>query len=416
MKWVIFYFKEYGGLMDKFRKLAKMYRTRTICAHTFLENAFRLVAPHWGCSDGSRDFVSTSPTGKAKANTCETSSVLGVPFYNSPFCHTSFLMRIADNIFCILVVVCLRVQLAASFGVHSISPPFRQVPATIRSIAAMSASTTDTEKIPAETCSPFGSYPNLLDISDADRAQFHPVVKFPSLKDGKFPPIIDFTKPRPNAVELATEEQRQASAASNGSLDFLPPDVRERLQIRDDNTYFIGRYDENRVGLYESEMFDDTTNDVGGFAGQRTVHMGLDLDGPVGTPVYAFCKGKVHCVGNNLALGDYGNVIVVEHELPATTTKAATAPSPRLLYALYGHLDDSVPKNFKNGDTVEAGQCLGYFGAIHENGGWFVPHVHFQLSINPPVTHDMPGVVAMEDRPRALLEYPDPRLVLGEAF
>ena len=34
----------------------------------------------------------------------------------------------------------------------------------------------------------------------------------------------------------------------------------------------------------------------------------------------------------------------------------------------------------------------------------------------PPETHDMPGVVSPTDRPRALLHYPDPRLVLGPLY
>jgi len=45
-----------------------------------------------------------------------------------------------------------------------------------------------------------------------------------------------------------------------------------------------------------------------------------------------------------------------------------------------------------------------------------MPHVHFQLSLYPPETHDMPGVVTPKDRAEALLKYPDPRLVLGELY
>ncbi len=32
-------------------------------------------------------------------------------------------------------------------------------------------------------------------------------------------------------------------------------------------------------------------------------------------------------------------------------------------------------------------------------------HLHFQLALNPPTTHDMPGVVSVADRSEALLEY-----------
>ena len=45
------------------------------------------------------------------------------------------------------------------------------------------------------------------------------------------------------------------------------------------------------------------------------------------------------------------------------------------------------------GQVVERGERIGAFGAEHENGGW-APHVHFQVSLIPPATHDMPGVVS----------------------
>ena len=86
----------------------------------------------------------------------------------------------------------------------------------------------------------------------------------------------------------------------------------------------------------------------------------------------------------------------------------------RRLWALYhGHLDDKAIVGMHPGKRVKRGECLGRMGDIHENGGWRISHVHFQLSLFPPETHDMPGVVSVDDRPRALLHYPDPRLVLG---
>ena len=61
------------------------------------------------------------------------------------------------------------------------------------------------------------------------------------------------------------------------------------------------------------------------------------------------------------------------------------------------------------------GEVIAWFGAFEENGGWD-PHLHFQLSLIEPETHDMPGVVAPEDRDQALRDYPDPRLVLGPLY
>ena len=54
-------------------------------------------------------------------------------------------------------------------------------------------------------------------------------------------------------------------------------------------------------------------------------------------------------------------------------------------------------------------------GDKHENGGW-ESHLHFQLSIIEPKTHDMPGVIDPNEREMALINYPDPRLVLGPIY
>ena len=54
-------------------------------------------------------------------------------------------------------------------------------------------------------------------------------------------------------------------------------------------------------------------------------------------------------------------------------------------------------------------------GDKHENGGW-EPHLHFQLSLIEPTTHDMPGVVNPKNRDAALQNYPDPRLVMGSIY
>ena len=40
--------------------------------------------------------------------------------------------------------------------------------------------------------------------------------------------------------------------------------------------------------------------------------------------------------------------------------------------------------------------------------------MHFQLSLIEPETHDMPGVVSTAQHAQALLDYPDPRMVMGE--
>ena len=66
----------------------------------------------------------------------------------------------------------------------------------------------------------------------------------------------------------------------------------------------IGRYDEVRT-IYTSDLF----------SGGRTVHVGLDIGGPVGTPILSFFDGVVFASGYNPELGDYGHTIVTKHRI-----------------------------------------------------------------------------------------------------
>ena len=88
----------------------------------------------------------------------------------------------------------------------------------------------------------------------------------------------------------------------------------------------------------------------------------------------------------------------------------------RRCWVLYGHLDSSSIKGKHAGKKVKKGEVIGRIGDTSENGGWTGTHLHFQVAMNPPVTHDMPGVVSLNSRENALLEYVDPRYILGELY
>ena len=150
------------------------------------------------------------------------------------------------------------------------------------------------------------------------------------------------------------------------------------------------------------------------FSGVRNIHMGIDLGAQVGTPVLSFATGKVHSFGYNPSDGDYGNVVVMEYELPGGISKQQTALK---LWALYGHLASSTiePGRLEVGKILRSGEIVGWIGKEEENGGWG-PHLHFQLSVKEPLSHDMPGVVTAEDRPQALLDYPHPFHVTGRLY
>jgi murein DD-endopeptidase MepM/ murein hydrolase activator NlpD len=158
--------------------------------------------------------------------------------------------------------------------------------------------------------------------------------------------------------------------------------------------YSIGRYDEVRPGMYVTDLFE----------GERFIHIGVDVGGPIGTACMAFAAGEIVEFGYNPEAGDYGHVVITHHRLNGVD-----------LWALYGHLDKASIEGKIRGQKVAAGEVIGWFGRKDENGGW-PPHLHFQLSLIEPVTHDFPGVVSPEERAQALLDFPDPRLVMGPIY
>lgn len=353
-----------------------------------------------------------------------------------------------------------------------------------------------------ELCSPFGSYPNLLNITTTERLQyFSPVIYFPKYHDEEQEeketaaaatnnqkqnnrhrhrhrrPVR--VNDKTHAQDLATPEdiirakkrrQRQEKRQQQNKNDDDDENTNTKKKIKwkqipkriwqgtvgkivsNMKQYYvnnhhpawsIGRFDENRLGMYSSEMFQNEQYQIDGYGGKRTVHLGIDLGGPVGTNVHAFTDGTIHSVGCNSEFGDYGHVIVIEHELPSPSSSSSSSStiaddgdSPmtydddadddddddeknkekkRVVWALYGHLDERSTVGKVPGMKIQRGQVIGHIGDCHENGGWIAPHVHFQVSIHPPkVLHDMPGACSVSDRSAALYHYLDPRYILGE--
>ncbi len=156
----------------------------------------------------------------------------------------------------------------------------------------------------------------------------------------------------------------------------------------------VGKYNEKRKNMYKGDLYVD----------QRDIHMGIDIGGPVGTPIHSFYEGSIFMKTYNSLQLDYGYTIITEHCFDGVP-----------LYALYGHLSKKSFDQIQVGQTIQSGQVIAWMGDRSENGGWN-PHVHFQLSYERPVKCDMPGVVHERDLVASLEKYPDPRKVLGPLY
>ncbi len=188
--------------------------------------------------------------------------------------------------------------------------------------------------------------------------QFHPVIKLPETYE-----VSDFSKGYdPNRV-LSTK-------------------------------FSIGKYNEKRHNMYKQALF----------AGDRNIHIGIDIGAPVGTEIFAFADGNIFLFGYNPASGDYGYTLITEHMI-----------ENQKFYSLFGHLSKKSVEDKKIGQAFNRGDTIAWVGDKHENGGW-KPHLHFQLSMIAPVKPDLPGVVSEKDLAAALETYPDPRIVLGPVY
>jgi 4-aminobutyrate aminotransferase-like enzyme/Ser/Thr protein kinase RdoA (MazF antagonist) len=163
----------------------------------------------------------------------------------------------------------------------------------------------------------------------------------------------------------------------------------------------IGRWDEVRA-TYRAAPFRAEGNDRDEY---RTVHLGVDLFAPAGTPVHAPLAGTVLDVRDNAGRFDYGPTVLLEH-------RAQDEHGDFAFCTLYGHLSRDGLSLLQPGAAVAAGAPVGHIGGSDVNGGW-PPHVHVQL-IADRLGHDtgFPGVARVRERALWLSLSPDPSVLL----
>jgi murein DD-endopeptidase MepM/ murein hydrolase activator NlpD len=159
--------------------------------------------------------------------------------------------------------------------------------------------------------------------------------------------------------------------------------------------YGIGGYMEHRTIYARSKHFD--TDDE-----PRRLHLGVDIWGDAGTPVYAPLDGTVHSFRDNDNFGDYGPTIILQHDLDGLQ-----------LFSLYGHLSRVSLHGLSVGQLISKNQQIATLGDINENGHW-PPHLHFQLMFDMEgKAGDYPGVGRYSEMEKLKLNIPNPELVLG---
>lgn len=110
----------------------------------------------------------------------------------------------------------------------------------------------------------------------------------------------------------------------------------------------------------------------GGVFFENTVHTGIDIPAPKGTPILAAGPGEVIWAGYGVYLkredfdDPYGMAVAIKHTF---------GYQGQALYTIYGHMDEL--KAWR-GEQVQTGDLLGYVGETGKTTG---PHLHFEVRI-----------------------------------
>lgn len=159
--------------------------------------------------------------------------------------------------------------------------------------------------------------------------------------------------------------------------------------------YGVGGYDEHRTVYARSAVFDADDE-------PRRLHLGIDIWGPAGTPIFAPLDGTVFGFANNNSFGDYGATIILKHILEGIE-----------FYTLYGHLSSRDLDGLHEGLFIPGGIEFAHFGPPAENGHW-PPHLHFQVVHQMHENKgDYPGVCKFSEREIYLANCPDPNYILN---
>ncbi len=251
--------------------------------------------------------------------------------------------------------------------------------------------------------------PSMPDSAAAESVMFPEVLSLPHTIDLG---VASLDLPHPDLLADARTGAGDAPAAAAASTAPEPPPRPLDRWVEDEiaragATVGVGRYGEARL-LYDDPAFHQTGNNG---PEARTIHLGLDLFAPPGTPVRSPLPGTVVSAADNAHPRDYGPTVILRH----------TAADGTAFHTLFGHLDHPTLEHLAPGRQVGAGEVIGWLGDASVNGGW-PPHLHFQVIALDPLYDDgtpasahgnFPGVALQRTRTVWESVLPDPSALAG---
>ncbi len=203
----------------------------------------------------------------------------------------------------------------------------------------------------------------------------HRVMSFKSSMD------IDLSKDNPELAQIDLNDEHEFTSFIFDQIQSSGMSVA------------IGGYGEERALYNRSDLFEGEE--------PRTIHLGIDIWDKAGSSIYSPLKGVIHSYDNREVHGDYGPVIILEHQIGGHT-----------LYSLFGHLALRSLENKSVGQLIEKGEEFAWLGEYRENYHW-PPHLHFQLMWDLEGNEgDYPGVCKKSESDHFLQNCPNPAIFL----
>ncbi len=209
-----------------------------------------------------------------------------------------------------------------------------------------------------------------------------------------FAPVVDFPHKKITPFDLSVGSLELGNNSRFATISAFEKTINSMYKDAD---LGVGGYNETRP-VYTTDAYQVMGNDGPQW---RVVHLGLDIWGKAGTPVFAPLEGCVHSFQNNAFERDYGPTIILEHQLEGLT-----------FYSLYGHLNVDSLDDLYVGKKMAKGEEIARFGPAPENGNW-PPHLHFQLMLDLfDKSGDFPGATFPTEADIWLSNCPDPALII----
>lgn len=161
--------------------------------------------------------------------------------------------------------------------------------------------------------------------------------------NGQISNIIAEREKARKAAEEAKRNAQPAPPSSGGAMSYSPNDLVGNGWVRPASNYYVS----SEWGWRIHPIY-----------GTKRLHGGIDLAGPVGTPIYAAASGTVLYAG---PASGFGNWVVIDHN--------------NGYLSVYGHMYANQIY-VRPGQQVSAGQHIAGIGSA---GGSTGPHLHFEI-------------------------------------